>query len=33
MFMSVERGMVVPHDIIIDQLGATSTEMKKILIG
>lgn len=33
MFMNLERGMIVPHDIIIDRLGATSTEMKRMLIG
>ncbi|KAL4126267.1 hypothetical protein QTP88_010492 [Uroleucon formosanum] len=32
MFMNLERGMIVPH-IIIDRLGATSTEMKRMLIG
>ncbi|CAI6353773.1 unnamed protein product [Macrosiphum euphorbiae] len=33
MFMNLERGMIVPHDIIIDRLCATSTEMKRMLIG
>jgi hypothetical protein len=32
MFMNHEHGLIVPH-IIIDRLGATSTEMKRMLIG
>lgn len=32
MFMNRESGMIVPYDTIIDRLGATSTEMKWMLI-
>lgn len=32
MVMNLERSMVIPHDIIIDRLAATSTEMKRLLI-
>lgn len=30
MFMNLERSMVIHHDVIIDRLAATSTEMKKV---
>lgn len=33
MLMSLERDMEVPYNIIIDQLAANSTEMKRLLLG
>lgn len=29
MFINLESGMIVPHEIIIDRLSDTSTEMRK----
>jgi hypothetical protein len=31
--MNLKHSMIVPHNIIIDQAGATFTEMKMMLIG
>lgn len=33
MLMSFERDMEIPYNVIIDRLAATSTEMKRLLIG